>query len=109
MIPRPPRSTLFPYTTLFRSDRTNGAQDVLAVGEVQGVIRLQQPRGDAQHLGNVVRGFARARGGADQDEVGYQAALVQALRHLLRLTVSLAAQGALKVAHAGVLVGGGMA
>ena len=22
MIPRPPRSTLFPYTTLFRSDRT---------------------------------------------------------------------------------------
>src|SRR5688572_32697226 len=70
MIPRPPRSTLFPYTTLFRSDRTNGAQDVLAVGEVQGIIRLQQPRGDAQHLGNVVRGFARARGGADQDEVG---------------------------------------
>src|SRR3712207_8663513 len=29
MIRRPPRSTLFPYTTLFRSD---GARDVRAVG-----------------------------------------------------------------------------
>src|SRR5690242_21024534 len=27
MIPRPPRSTLFPYTTLFRSDRPNGFLD----------------------------------------------------------------------------------
>src|SRR5690242_20877488 len=26
MIRRPPRSTLFPYTTLFRSDREHGAQ-----------------------------------------------------------------------------------
>src|SRR5690349_24157021 len=25
MIPRPPRSTLFPYTTLFRSSRSNSA------------------------------------------------------------------------------------
>src|SRR2546430_13503921 len=27
MIRRPPRSTLFPYTTLFRSERERGAQD----------------------------------------------------------------------------------
>src|SRR2546422_5251132 len=27
MIRRPPRSTLFPYTTLFRSDRLQAAQD----------------------------------------------------------------------------------
>ena len=27
MIRRPPRSTLFPYTTLFRSDRGSGAGD----------------------------------------------------------------------------------
>src|SRR2546427_6420858 len=27
MIRRPPRSTLFPYTTLFRSDRTSEEQD----------------------------------------------------------------------------------
>src|SRR2546430_3461306 len=30
MIRRPPRSTLFPYTTLFRSDRLVGEQDVVA-------------------------------------------------------------------------------
>src|SRR5258706_3489016 len=29
MIRRPPRSTLFPYTTLFRSDRARGHQHVL--------------------------------------------------------------------------------
>src|SRR2546427_3221085 len=28
MIRRPPRSTLFPYTTLFRSPRTHGRSDV---------------------------------------------------------------------------------
>src|SRR3712207_7742759 len=29
MIRRPPRSTLFPYTTLFRSDRIEGAQTIV--------------------------------------------------------------------------------
>src|SRR2546422_7493164 len=32
MIRRPPRSTLFPYTTLFRSDRLPGARDQLRRG-----------------------------------------------------------------------------
>src|SRR5260370_26410931 len=31
MIRRPPRSTLFPYTTLFRSDATGDDQDALEV------------------------------------------------------------------------------
>src|SRR3712207_7725006 len=31
MIRRPPRSTLFPYTTLFRSDRLAGADDRVPV------------------------------------------------------------------------------
>src|ERR1039457_4804384 len=30
MIRRPPRSTLFPYTTLFRSGAVNGVQDCIA-------------------------------------------------------------------------------
>src|SRR5258707_11599672 len=34
MIRRPPRSTLFPYTTLFRSNSTGGAADHLSEGEV---------------------------------------------------------------------------
>src|SRR5256885_3391803 len=51
MIRRPPRSTLFPYTTLFRSDLTdaltfNGAIDgellILRAGRVQSFNVLQQ-------------------------------------------------------------------
>src|SRR3712207_9586193 len=42
MIRRPPRSTLFPYTTLFRSHRVPG---VLVVVDGAGVLRVQQ--GDA--------------------------------------------------------------
>src|SRR3712207_6944472 len=38
MIRRPPRSTLFPYTTLFRS-RIAGAEGALASGHLQGKVR----------------------------------------------------------------------
>src|SRR5690349_23955429 len=45
MIRRPPRSTLFPYTTLFRSDGGEaggvGGVGLAAAGEVGGVGRLQ--------------------------------------------------------------------
>src|SRR5215813_15236185 len=34
MIRRPPRSTLFPYTTLFRSLGLGGAREVLVAGDV---------------------------------------------------------------------------
>src|SRR2546422_7661554 len=53
MIRRPPRSTLFPYTTLFRSERALRAADRLGGHFVQGhvdgvaeVTRAEQ-RGDA--------------------------------------------------------------
>src|SRR5687767_15398093 len=39
MIRRPPRSTLFPYTTLFRSGRAKPARAVLAVVRVEGAGR----------------------------------------------------------------------
>src|SRR5258707_2356753 len=41
MIRRPPRSTLFPYTTLFRSIRTKGASQVLH--KFQAEIRHSPP------------------------------------------------------------------
>src|SRR3712207_9223640 len=45
MIRRPPRSTLFPYTTLFRSDGP-----VHAPAEVVlGMLRQLEPRGDPGH------------------------------------------------------------
>src|SRR5258707_7149057 len=37
MIRRPPRSTLFPYTTLFRSPKSVGWRYLAAYGLVQGV------------------------------------------------------------------------
>src|SRR5258708_24374463 len=56
MIRRPPRSTLFPYTTLFRSGRDDAVEVIhagrrgaaksegAAVAEHQGVRRRQHPR-----------------------------------------------------------------
>src|SRR5690348_18014959 len=41
MIRPPPRSTLFPYTTLFRSCKELGADDVESVGPGHGVRRLR--------------------------------------------------------------------
>src|SRR2546427_1546211 len=38
MIRRPPRSTLFPYTTLFRSQRVNEALNAL---QERGLIRIE--------------------------------------------------------------------
>src|ERR1039458_10677243 len=48
MIRRPPRSTLFPYTTLFRSevDRVGVAADA-AGAEQRGVLRAEPARGRA--------------------------------------------------------------
>src|SRR5438477_8032916 len=52
MIRRPPRSTLFPYTTLFRSEgddavRADHARE--AVGEDQGGAALHQPIRSEEH------------------------------------------------------------
>src|SRR3712207_7749677 len=54
MIRRPPRSTLFPYTTLFRSRR--GVQ----AGVVHGVEEVLERTGHVPDVG----------GGAEQDAVG---------------------------------------
>src|SRR5690348_18065116 len=57
MIRRPPRSTLFPYTTLFRSGHVGAGAVVLVVGELQvrrgghgGVDRGQVGHPD-EHVG----------------------------------------------------------
>src|SRR3712207_8198022 len=66
MIRRPPRSTLFPYTTLFRSTRTGGAPEARRRdGQAQGEAR---PPGGA-HLGAVgERGAAGDRAGQRSEE-----------------------------------------
>src|SRR3712207_7426689 len=65
MIRRPPRSTLFPYTTLFRSDRVAG----VPVPPVLGVQPPGVPRVPL-HLAEPVEGevgVVRARVAQDQD------------------------------------------
>src|SRR3712207_7107927 len=61
MIRRPPRSTLFPYTTLFRSRARHGLPDRFVL--YQGTL---QPRKNVETL---VRAYAllRSRGSDDQD------------------------------------------
>src|SRR5688572_32177838 len=44
MIRRPPRSTLFPYTTLFRSPQHLGGLHAVAEGGAQGVEQVAGPR-----------------------------------------------------------------
>src|SRR5258708_11548329 len=46
MIRRPPRSTLFPYTTLFRSDLLPGGQDVEEVGDQEQLAPLGADRSE---------------------------------------------------------------
>src|SRR3712207_6994082 len=61
MIRRPPRSTLFPYTTLFRSAdiglrersrRRGAAGDELQLGELAPVVELAGVREPVQHGGH---------------------------------------------------------
>src|SRR3989442_3936496 len=49
MIRRPPRSTLFPYTTLFRSRRREGHRQRGGAGEGRGP-RLREQRGAAHEV-----------------------------------------------------------
>src|SRR2546422_7928783 len=51
MIRRPPRSTLFPYTTLFRSPQRGVRGAVFEVGEHQTVPFLEHPARDQRPHG----------------------------------------------------------
>src|SRR6266702_7954345 len=56
MIRRPPRSTLFPYTTLFRSVRPNGAPEPDSGKEatVPGSLRSEEHTSELQSRGHLV-------------------------------------------------------
>src|SRR3712207_7371590 len=43
MIRRPPRSTLFPYTTLFRSEQKERLLPRMATGEIRAAFSLSEP------------------------------------------------------------------
>src|SRR5688500_19576866 len=63
MTPRPPRSTLFPYTTLFRSHHPGHPHPLQADGRAQHALAVRD--GPCGHRDPVCRG-ATARGGGDR-------------------------------------------
>src|SRR3712207_6978254 len=73
MIRRPPRSTLFPYTTLFRS-----VEELLALAE--DTISLDTPVGDGDSVyADLVEDAGVAAPGAALEERGRSRELAQAL------------------------------
>src|SRR2546430_8673655 len=53
MIRRPPRSTLFPYTTLFRSPWTSGiARPPIELSDAARIRRIQKEGGQPRHRRN---------------------------------------------------------
>src|SRR6266487_3631015 len=71
MIRRPPRSTLFPYTTLFRSQAAGAAESQVGQGSAQaaGAAESQVGQGSAQAAGaaesQARQGSAQAAGAAE--------------------------------------------
>src|SRR3712207_8985964 len=70
MIRRPPRSTLFPYTTLFRSDRLVGAADDR--GAVELVADGNPFRPQHLHEGVQVDGVAVHQGAVHIENQGFE-------------------------------------
>src|SRR3712207_7481503 len=71
MIRRPPRSTLFPYTTLFRSRQPLGVEGLVGAERDQ---RAEHPAEPEQHEQSADQGVARLRLGSGQQhlEHGHQ-------------------------------------
>src|SRR5437899_12233965 len=68
---RPPRSTLFPYTTLFRSDRLSRCRvDRGALESLDGGARLGGARGPPAQVHPPVRAHAERCPESDGDAVG---------------------------------------
>src|SRR5689334_24803884 len=74
MIRRPPRSTLFPYTTLFRSAVAVMEHAKVAIDPVMLQGLIERRRLDVRLLGPVVRQVAATRGAAEAMKLGELAA-----------------------------------
>src|SRR2546425_2329760 len=70
MIRRPPRSTLFPYTTLFRSSLQSGQSDGKLVGSAGGHPLHRGPAGN--HHAGARRSLWRARTGLGAAAIGFR-------------------------------------
>src|SRR5256885_658301 len=69
MIRRPPRSTLFPYTTLFRSHGARREHDVAVATHVPGHLRrLDHALEREKHAANLVNALADVGAARDRSE-----------------------------------------
>src|SRR5206468_12807248 len=70
MIRRPPRSTLFPYTTLFRSSRPEGFHDLLINFASQMIIAGKIPAADS-FLSQLLEDRKSTRLNSSHDQISY--------------------------------------
>src|SRR3712207_7032190 len=70
MIRRPPRSTLFPYTTLFRSESSGPVRCCIGSGAVTNGWRRRPPEGNGAHGECRGRDQERRGGGAPHGRGG---------------------------------------
>src|SRR2546422_6407875 len=79
MIRRPPRSTLFPYTTLFRS--ADGENDAIPDGDAGGIFRIR--RNDGAAVDYQVRALQSCHGRSEEHTSELQSRLHLVCRLLL--------------------------
>src|SRR2546426_6666092 len=84
MIRRPPRSTLFPYTTLFRSGDRPGDDRSTVVDQVIAGLREGQVRGDEDVVGAVGNAAAKVDRSDSTDNV-FVAAYLRSEEHTSEL------------------------
>src|SRR3712207_8671790 len=68
MIRRPPRSTLFPYTTLFRSRRLGGRSVEDGRHDVDRAAHVQVQRAEKRHGPHPLHGLGEALHAAERSE-----------------------------------------
>src|SRR2546426_6401621 len=89
MVRRPPRSTLFPYTTLFRARCEGVALGVRVVGEDAGGRAVEDcDRAALGHGGAVVVGYRRVVDRRDRNRDGRRAAALGVGRCVRRSVVT---------------------
>src|SRR3712207_7559832 len=83
MIRRPPRSTLFPYTTLFRSQRSEALQLARSVHAVPGAVPRRRDEPDPLHVAEHARrpagGLRGLMDGQPVDDAGNLSTVVSGL------------------------------
>src|SRR2546429_7412628 len=62
MIRRPPRSTLFPYTTLFRSCRVSSGCEVYVQPHIADLVRVRDPSCDHEVASQLFARFCNCDG-----------------------------------------------